>query len=241
MFFLSQTRNTLTTDRSLILPYAGIGTPGEQGDQGPPGYQGPKGFKGATGPPGRNGVRGPSGINGANGIPGKSGPNGVIGPKGYPGRQGPPGPRGPPGPPGPPGCVCNNVVIKLDKYGFVKKTRPLSYNKFGIVKANFTMLSGKYSKYTQTKENYNSNFKSDRIVYYTPNITCVKGKKKYQCTVDTLYRAQRTQVGSFGSYSTTVLLFLSSVLLQISQDHPLKVQEESREKQATLGKLVIQE
>ena len=128
-------------------------------------------------------MRGPRGIDGTDGVPGKSGPDGVSGLKGYPGPQGPPGPRGPPGPPGLPGCMCNNVVIKLDQYGFVKRTRPLLYNKFGVVKTNFTMLSGTYSSYTKTKEKYiprPTNFESDKIVYYTPNITCVKGKKLYQ-------------------------------------------------------------
>ena len=237
MFFLSQTRNTLTTDRKPTLSYVGTGIPGEQGDQGPHGYEGPKGFKGATGLPGDDGVRGPRGIDGVDGVPGKTGPNGVTGLKGFPGEKGLPGPRGPPGPPGPPGCVCNNVIIKLDKYGFVKKTRPLLYNKFGIVKSNFTILSGTYSNYTRTKDKYTPTqrkFESDRTVYYTPNITCVKGK----------------EFGAVIYYICHVLLNILAVLFycysvncfpQKSQDHPLRVQEENREKQVIRVKLVILE
>lgn len=173
--FLSQTKST---NKKIVSPYAGTGMPGEQGEQGPPGYEGPKGFKGATGPPGSGGVRGPRGIDGVDGAPGKIGPSGATGLKGYRGRRGAPGPRGPPGPPGPPGCMCNNVIIRLDKYGFVKKAHALYFNKFGIVNGNFTMLSGTYSKNKPTKYKYSprpASILSDRTVYYTPNITCVKG------------------------------------------------------------------
>ena len=77
------------------------GPPGLKGDLG---LSGPKGFEGAVGAQGRNGHSGTPGI------------------KGSRGKQGLPGPDGPPGPPGPPGCVCNNLFIALDDYGFVKNT-----------------------------------------------------------------------------------------------------------------------
>lgn len=51
---------------------------------------------------------------------GKTGPFGAPGPKGPTGAKGPRGPTGPPGPPGLPGCVCNNLIIYQDRYGFVR-------------------------------------------------------------------------------------------------------------------------
>ena len=59
------------------------------------------------------------GYRGANGVTGRTGPSGLPGPKGYSGWRGLPGNAGPPGLPGPPGCVCNNLILYLDRYGFL--------------------------------------------------------------------------------------------------------------------------
>ena len=59
------------------------------------------------------------GYRGVNGVTGRTGPSGLPGPKGYAGWRGLPGNAGPPGPPGPPGCVCNNLILYLDRYGFL--------------------------------------------------------------------------------------------------------------------------
>ncbi|XP_065921053.1 collagen alpha-1(I) chain-like isoform X2 [Dysidea avara] len=100
----------------------GSGMPGEPGEPGPQGYRGSPGPRGPLGPSGDPGIRGSRGFDGADGVRGRDGPAGTTGTKGLRGKQGLPGPDGPPGPPGPPGCVCNNLFILLDDYGFVKNT-----------------------------------------------------------------------------------------------------------------------
>ena len=59
------------------------------------------------------------GYRGADGVTGRTGSGGLPGLKGFAGWRGLPGNAGPPGPPGPPGCVCNNLIIYLDRYGFL--------------------------------------------------------------------------------------------------------------------------
>ena len=99
----------------------GNGRPGRPGPRGPRGPRGPPGSIGETGSPGTPGRRGPKGLKGVKGVLGRTGSNGNPGDKGQLGQQGVQGPTGPPGPPGPPGCVCNNLMIMLDKYGFVRR------------------------------------------------------------------------------------------------------------------------
>ena len=114
---------------------------------------------GATGQKGDPGMRGLKGFKGVNGVPGKPGYNGKQGIKGQPGQQGLPGPTGPRGPPGPPGCVCNNLIILLDKYGFVSRTAKAS-----------TMDQAGSSKQTNESE-----------FFYKPNITCIRSEYIYTC------------------------------------------------------------
>ncbi|XP_065892786.1 uncharacterized protein [Dysidea avara] len=109
------------------------GTPGEPGDPGPQGFRGSLGSKGLRGPSGDPGTRGPRGYDGPDGVRGRPGQNGSPGVKGVHGSRGLPGLDGPQGPPGPPGCVCNNLFILLDDYGFVKNSfSTLPQNSTGI-------------------------------------------------------------------------------------------------------------
>ena len=95
------------------------GYKGQRGEKGFHGPRGPPGYRGEAGPSGLPGAKGPVGYGGANGVPGRTGPSGLPGPKGFAGLRGLPGNPGPPGPPGPSGCVCNNLIIYLDRYGFL--------------------------------------------------------------------------------------------------------------------------
>ena len=95
------------------------GSKGQHGDTGLRGPKGPPGYRGKIGSPGLPGVKGLMGYRGADGVTGRTGPSGLPGPKGFAGLRGLPGNAGPPGPPGPPGCVCNNLIIYLDRYGFL--------------------------------------------------------------------------------------------------------------------------
>ena len=142
----------------------GNGFPGRPGARGPRGQRGPPGSIGATGSPGIPGVRGPKGFQGANGVPGRTGSNGKPGSKGPLGQKGFPGPTGPPGPPGPPGCVCNNLIIMLDKYGFVSRsTRPSTLT--NLLRTN----QNKILPDTGSKNN-------ETGFIFKPNITCVRSK-----------------------------------------------------------------
>ena len=104
--------------RSFYYPTS-YGLKGQRGDVGFRGPKGPPGLRGSAGSPGSPGVKGPIGYRGADGVTGRTGPSGLQGPKGFAGYRGLPGNAGPPGPPGPPGCVCNNLIIYLDRYGFL--------------------------------------------------------------------------------------------------------------------------
>ena len=143
----------------------GNGIPGRPGPRGPRGPQGPPGSVGRTGLPGSPGMRGPRGFKGVNGVPGKPGSYGKQGIKGRPGRRGSPGPTGPRGPPGPPGCVCNNLVILLDKYGFVSRT-----TKASTLNNVLTKSKHKDGWAERTKPKNTTKF------FYEPNITCVRSK-----------------------------------------------------------------
>ena len=104
---------TLSPKTRSFYYLTSYGSKGQRGSKGPPGH------KGNAGPPGLPGVKGPMGYRGADGVTGRTGPSGLPGPKGFAGWRGIPGNAGPPGPPGPPGCVCNNLIIYLDRYGFL--------------------------------------------------------------------------------------------------------------------------
>ena len=83
------------------------------------------------------------GYRGVDGVTGRTGPSGLPGPKGFVGWRGLPGNTGPPGPPGPPGCVCNNLILYLDRYGFlVNPTNITEENtdEFDKVKVNVTCI-----------------------------------------------------------------------------------------------------
>ena len=105
-------------------------------------------------------MRGQKGVKGIKGTTGRTGSNGKPGDKGRLGRQGLPGPTGPPGPPGPPGCVCNNLIILLDKYGFVKKNTEVPINKV----LGRTNVGDNRSE----KPNHSTQF------IFKPNITCIR-------------------------------------------------------------------
>ena len=105
---------------------------------------------GETGSPGSPGARGPKGFKGVNGVTGRAGSNGKQGDKGRLGRRGLPGPTGPPGPPGPSGCVCNNLIILLNRYGFVKRN----------------------TKVPSTLGQRNTS----NVLLFKPNITCIRSK-----------------------------------------------------------------
>ena len=99
--------------RSFYYP-TGYGSKGQRGDTGSREPKGPPGYRGKAGSPGLPGVKGPMGYRGADGVTGRTGPSGLSEPKGFAGWRGLPGNAGPPGPPG---CVCNNLIIYLDRYG----------------------------------------------------------------------------------------------------------------------------
>ena len=127
------------------------GIPGRPGPRGPHGEKGPTGSIGETGSPGSQGTKGSKGFRGVKGVPGRTGSNGKPGDKGRHGRQGFRGPTGPPGPPGPPGCVCNNLIILLNKYGFVTRNSSI----FGQRNAS-------------------------NELFFKPNITCIRSKMSLQ-------------------------------------------------------------
>jgi len=79
------------------------------------------------------------GYRGADGVTGRTGPAGRPGPKGFPGWRGLPGNAGPPGPPGPPGCVCNNLIIYTDKYGFLVDPMNISEENEDLDRVNVTV------------------------------------------------------------------------------------------------------
>ena len=135
--------HSLTRDES--------GIPGKPGPQGPRGEKGPPGSIGETGSPGKRGKQGPKGFKGVNGVPGRTGSNGKQGEKGKHGPQGFLGPTGLPGPPGPQGCVCNNLIILLNKYGFVTRNSSI----FGQRNTSNELL-------------------------FKPNITCIRSKMSLQ-------------------------------------------------------------
>ena len=81
------------------------------------------------------------GYRGADGVTGRTGPSGLPGPKGFAGWRGIPGNAGPPGPPGPPGCVCNNLILYLDRYGFlVDPSNFTEEDDFDRVQVNVTCI-----------------------------------------------------------------------------------------------------
>ena len=96
---------------------------------------------------------GPKGFRGVKGVSGRNGSNGKQGEKGDLGPQGLLGPTGPPGPPGPPGCVCNNLIILLNRYGFVRR---------------YSSMLG------QTKGE--DKFSTSNELLFKPNITCIRSK-----------------------------------------------------------------
>jgi len=118
-----------------------------------------------TGSPGYPGRRGPKGYKGANGVLGRTGSNGKPGSKGRHGRRGLPGPTGPPGPPGPPGCMCNNLIIMLDKYGFVSKSiRASTLSNLGRTKQGHNWTGKTEQEDTEAGSGF----------FYKPNITCIR-------------------------------------------------------------------
>ena len=83
------------------------------------------------------------GYRGADGVTGRTGPSGLPGPKGFAGWRGLPGSAGPPGPPGQPGCVCNNLILYLDRYGFLINPSTITeenVDDFDRVKVNITCI-----------------------------------------------------------------------------------------------------
>ena len=132
--------------RSFYYPtsYSAKGQDGEKGfpgSKGIPGYRGHPGSTGSPGPKGRMGYRG------VYGVTGRTGRSGLTGPKGSAGFRGLPGNAGPPGPPGPPGCACNNLVIYLDRYGFLIDPMNINTTEIGEeieqVPLNFTCIRSK--------------------------------------------------------------------------------------------------
>ena len=119
-------RNT----RTLYYPTR-YGSKGQYGEKGFPGPKGAPGYRGHPGFPGSPGAKGPKGYRGVNGVTGRTGRSGLTGSKGYAGFRGLPGNAGPPGPPGPPGCACNNLVLYLDRYGFL--IDPMNVNTTEII------------------------------------------------------------------------------------------------------------
>ena len=136
----------VSSGKKILSTRSGGGIPGSPG---PRGYRGPLGQMGGNGSPGSLGDQGPKGFEGAKGFRGEYGVQGMTGIKGQLGRQGRPGPVGPPGPPGPPGCLCNNLIIVLNNYGFVQE----SYSSFVMDKQENTSAE----------------------LFYKPNITCIRG------------------------------------------------------------------
>jgi hypothetical protein len=100
MFEATDARGFSGSDTVTIvvsLPPAGIGPPGERGEQGlpgTPGQQGEQGLPGLRGEQGVPGLQGPPGLRGEQGIQGIQGPKGD---KGEPGKDGTPGPGWPVG------------------------------------------------------------------------------------------------------------------------------------------------
>ena len=128
--------------RSFYYP-VGHGFKGQRGHIGFRGPKGTPGLRGSAGSPGSPGVKGPMGYRGADGVTGRTGPSGLQGPKGFAGYRGLPGNAGPPGPPGPPGCVCNNLIIYLDRYGFLVDPSNIPEEEsddFDRVKVNLTCI-----------------------------------------------------------------------------------------------------
>ena len=151
IFYLQYQSRFFTKQQPLNQPI-GFGLKGQHGSRGARGPTGPKGHRGKGGINGVDGIRGPKGFRGVDGVIGKTGPYGPPGPKGPVGPKGPRGPTGPPGPPGPSGCVCNNIKIFQDRYGFVRipslipPARLQEINASGdleIVKINTTCVRGK--------------------------------------------------------------------------------------------------
>ena len=104
--------------RSFYYP-TGYGFERQHGEKGFPGPKGVPGNRGHPGFAGSPGAKGPNGYSGVNGVTGRTGHSGLTGPKGFAGFRGLPGNAGPPGPPGPPGCACDNLILYLDRYGFL--------------------------------------------------------------------------------------------------------------------------
>ena len=128
--------------RSFYYP-DGYGIKVQRGDIGSRGPKGPPGHRGNAGSPGLPGVKGPMGYRGANGVTGRTGPSGLPGPKGYTGWRGLPGNAGPPGLPGPSGCVCNNLILYLDRYGFLVDPANITEDikdEFDRVEVNITCI-----------------------------------------------------------------------------------------------------
>ena len=145
------------------------GRPGPRGPRGPKGFPGSVGEKGSLGSPGR---RGPKGLKGDKGVSGRTGSYGKPGSKGRLGQQGIPGPTGPPGPRGPPGCVCNNLIILLDKYGFVRRnTRVPDLNIFNLarIRPNTKILDLPISD-----GDWNERTNQSTGLFFKPNITCIR-------------------------------------------------------------------
>ena len=131
----------------------GNGIPSKKGPRGPQGQKGHQGSAGEKGSRGNPGIRGPKGYKGKKGVSGRTGSNGDPGSKGRLGQRGIPGPRGPPGPPGPPGCVCNNLIILLDKYGFVKHSE---------------------SPDIRVDTNGTEQESISTVFFFKPNVTCIR-------------------------------------------------------------------
>ena len=149
-----QNKEEIKASRNTFLQRSGgNGTLRKQGPRGPRGQKGTQGSVGENGSPGSPGWRGPKGFKGNKGVSGRTGSNGKPGSKGRLGPPGIPGLTGPPGPPGPPGCVCNNLIILLDKYGFVRHT-----------KSPDLRVDGNGTK----QENIST------VFYFKPNVTCIR-------------------------------------------------------------------
>ena len=158
VFTCIQAQEDVEAGRLIFSPISdGNGIPGRPGPRGAHGEKGPPGSIGETGSPGSLGSRGSKGFRGVNGVLGRTGSNGKPGGKGRLGRRGVPGPTGPPGPPGPPGCVCNNLIILLDKYGFVKRYSELS-----------SILGRTKVEHNWERRNISTG------LFFKPNITCIR-------------------------------------------------------------------
>jgi len=94
------------------------------------------------------------GHRGADGVTERTGSTGHPGPKGFPGWRGLPGNAGPPGPPG---CVCNNLIIYTDRYGFLVDPLNISEENEDLDCVNVTV--------------------NDDLVRVKVNITCVRSMK----------------------------------------------------------------